>query len=316
MKVSVIIPTYNYGHYIKQALESVLAQDYPPELIEVIIVDDGSTDNTREVLQAVTNGASNIQYHYQENTGKAAATQIGIALASGEIIFNLDADDWFLPGKILKTVKIFRHDPTLVHVASPAMIHWQDGSRPPTPESISFHVTGQNNGAAILRYFMERKMLFGGGSTFAARAAVLKQIKWQAAIDMYTDEWLLINTLLQGGCYFFHEPLSVWRVHGSNYSGSIAPGQQQQKQERLKKGSAAILALLQHGKYPGWLKNTYRLKHEVRQMVWLEAINQKSPEDYFRFFWKGILSGNSIEVLRRYHAFNRLMPGWVRRLVG
>ncbi|CAN5720697.1 hypothetical protein BH10BAC3_BH10BAC3_33820 [soil metagenome] len=317
MKVSVIIPTYNYSHYIQQAIDSVLSQDYPTELVEVIVVDDGSTDNTRKVLAEISKGAPTVQYHYQENAGKAAATQIGIALAGGEIIFNLDADDWFLPGKISKTVQIFRHDPTLAHVASPALIHWQDGSRAPEAEPISFSVTGQNNGEAMLRYFMERKMLFGGGSTFAARAAVLKQIEWQATIDMYTDEWLLINTLLQGGCYFFLEPLSVWRVHGSNYSGSVAQGRQQQKQERLKKSSTAILQLVQKGKYPGWLKNTYRLKHEVRLMVWREEMNEKSTGDVFRFLWKGIFSGNSISVLRSYHAFNRLAPmglmKWLRR---
>ncbi len=175
MKVSVIIPTYNYGHFIIEAINSVLAQDYPKELIEVIVIDDGSTDNTGRLLQEIIKEKPAIQYHYQENAGKAAATQIGIALASGEIIFNLDADDWFLPGKISKTVQIFRHDPTLVHVGSPALIHWQEGNRNPEPEPIPFNVTGKNNGVDILKYFMSKKLLFGGGSTLTA---TIPRLEW------------------------------------------------------------------------------------------------------------------------------------------
>lgn len=312
MKVSIIIPTYNYSHFILQAIETVLTQDYPADHMEIIVVDDGSTDDTKMVIKNLQEKHP-IQYHYQENAGKAAATQLGISLATGDIIFNLDADDWFLPGKIKQTVQIFHHDPTLVHVASPALIHWEDGQRPPETESIPLQVTGKNNGADMLRYFMERKMLFGGGSTFAARALVLKQIKWLPSIDMYTDEWLIINTFLQGNCYFFNEPLSAWRVHGANYSGTATAGQQPQRQLRLKRASETILALLQQGQYPAWLKNTYRLKHEVRLMVWAEERHQKSFRDVTRFLWKGIFSGNSVSVLQKYHAFNRLVPVWVMR---
>ncbi len=292
----------------------MLAQDYQKELIEIIVIDDGSTDDTKQLLEGIITDNAGIQYHYQENAGKAAATQIGIALANGEIIFNLDADDWFLPGKISKTVQIFRHDPTLVHVGSPALIHWQEGNRNPEPEPIPFNVTGKNNGIDTLKYFMRKKLLFGGGSTFAARSAVLKQIKWQAAIDMYTDEWLLINTLLQSNCYFFHEPLSAWRVHGGNYSGGQLVNQEK-RQERLRRASTAILHLLEAGKYPAWLKNNYRLKHATREIVWREERNKKGLVDVSRYLYRGILSGNSVSTLRAYHAFNRLLPMWVRRLV-
>jgi glycosyltransferase involved in cell wall biosynthesis len=90
-KVSVIIPTYNCGQYIVQAIESVFSQTYTD--YEIIVVDDGSTDNTRQVLQ---NYSGKIKYLYRENQGSAVARNCGIEAAKGELIAFLDVDDFFL----------------------------------------------------------------------------------------------------------------------------------------------------------------------------------------------------------------------------
>ncbi len=86
--VSVIIPSYNYGHFVVDAVESALAQTYRP--IEIIVVDDGSTDDTRDRLRGF---ADRIHYVYQNNRGLSAARNTGIRLAKGEWIALLDADD-------------------------------------------------------------------------------------------------------------------------------------------------------------------------------------------------------------------------------
>ena len=104
--ISVIIPTYNYAAYIQEAINSITEQDYPKDKIEIIVVDDGSTDNTKEVLQYLIQN-NTINYYYQQNKGKASATFKAIQLSSGKYIFNLDADDYFLPGKLQKAVTIF-----------------------------------------------------------------------------------------------------------------------------------------------------------------------------------------------------------------
>jgi glycosyltransferase involved in cell wall biosynthesis len=89
--ISVIVPCYNYGHFISDALESVLAQTY--ENWECIVVDDGSTDTTRAVVTRYESKDSRIKYIYQRNHGLATSRNLGISLSKGAYIQFLDADD-------------------------------------------------------------------------------------------------------------------------------------------------------------------------------------------------------------------------------
>jgi glycosyltransferase involved in cell wall biosynthesis len=101
-RVSTIIPAYNCDRYIKQAVDSVLAQKDIAH--EVIVIDDGSSDRTQEILQEY---GDKILYMRQANQGVATARNNGIELANGEFIAFLDADDYFLPNKLAAQVAIF-----------------------------------------------------------------------------------------------------------------------------------------------------------------------------------------------------------------
>lgn len=100
--VSVVIPAFNSGEYVREAIDSVFAQTYSP--IEVIVVDDGSTDDTAEKLHSLIK-AQKIRYTFQPNQGLAAARNTGIGLAEGKYLQFLDADDLLAPEKIEKQVK-------------------------------------------------------------------------------------------------------------------------------------------------------------------------------------------------------------------
>ena len=111
--VSVIVPTYNCDRYIGEAVESVLAQTTSP--YEIIVVDDGSTDNTAQALAPYRDSVHVVR---QDNQGVAAARNAGIALAKGDLIAFLDADDTFFPEKLAKQADCFVRSPTLGMVIS------------------------------------------------------------------------------------------------------------------------------------------------------------------------------------------------------
>jgi glycosyltransferase involved in cell wall biosynthesis len=95
LNISIIIPTYNRAHLLGRAIESVLAQTYEP--IEIIVVDDGSEDGTKEFLRSKF---SQCRYFHQENKGVSSARNYGIRKARGEWLAFLDSDDEWLPGKL------------------------------------------------------------------------------------------------------------------------------------------------------------------------------------------------------------------------
>ena len=106
--VSVVIPAYNCGAYLAMAVQSALDQDYP--LKEIIVVDDGSTDDTPDVLAQF---GERIVVVNQPNSGVAAARNLGMQTARGELIALLDADDLWLPGKLHKQVAYLNAHPEL-----------------------------------------------------------------------------------------------------------------------------------------------------------------------------------------------------------
>src|ERR1700736_4011296 len=95
--ISVLIDTYNHERFIEQAVASVLDQDFPAAEREIIVVDDGSTDNTPAVLQKFS---PLIRVLRKKNGGQASAFNLGIPECRGEIVAFLDGDDWWAPGKL------------------------------------------------------------------------------------------------------------------------------------------------------------------------------------------------------------------------
>src|SRR6202162_5963963 len=108
MKVSVVIPTYNRAYIIGEALESVLTQSYLD--FEIVVVDDGSTDDTPEIIQAFQD--ERIRYiRLERNLGCSAAYNSGIAAATGELICFLDSDDIWRPDYLERQVAFLNRYP-------------------------------------------------------------------------------------------------------------------------------------------------------------------------------------------------------------
>ena len=108
--ITVLITTYNYGQFLEQAIDSVLSQDFPLDQVQILVVDDGSTDDTSEIVKQY---GSRIEYFYKPNGGQASALNFGFAKARGESVALLDADDLFLPDKLARVAEAFQKNPAL-----------------------------------------------------------------------------------------------------------------------------------------------------------------------------------------------------------
>ena len=103
-KISIIIPVYNTEEYLRQCLDSVLLQTFRD--IEIICVDDGSTDSSPQILDSYKAHDSRIKVIHKENTGLVAARKTGLAAATGKYIGYVDSDDWIEPMMYEKLYKL------------------------------------------------------------------------------------------------------------------------------------------------------------------------------------------------------------------
>ncbi len=312
---TVIIPTYNYGKFIGDAIESVLNSEFSRQELEIIVIDDGSTDDTPEKIQPYKD---RIQYIYQDNHGKAHATKVGIDLAAGEYLFNLDADDIFLPNKLRRVVSIFESNSDIVHVSHPA-ICWHVNSDKKVVEAIPRDVSNSViHGQKLLHFFYRSAIFFGGGSTFSARTAVLKQIMIPREIDMYIDEYLVLATLGNKYSFFINEPLSIWRIHGSNFSE--AKTFDKSKIDRKIASIEAVVEHLSHLQLDDEVEELYRFKLQVSMLALKEQIGTKSLKEILELLWMlgkllPFVGMGILPIATNYFVINRLLPASYIRLL-
>lgn len=206
-KVSVIIPTYNSAHFIIEAVDSVLAQTFTE--FEILVIDDGSTDNTKEVL-AEKYGDS-IQYFYKENGGVSKARNFGIENAKGKYVAFLDSDDAWIPEKLEKQILALEKNPDKKACYS------------------SFYLCDEKlNPLEINR--SERKsdaltdlILIGNvvatPSTVIAEKGLFEQVGgFDYELSQCADWEMWIRLATKTEFIYLNEPLLKYRQHGSNMS--------------------------------------------------------------------------------------------------
>jgi glycosyltransferase involved in cell wall biosynthesis len=308
----VIIPTYNYERFIPDAINSILKQDFSQSEIEIIVVDDGSTDNTRDILRRYE---GKLKYAYQENSGQAWAVKTGIGLARGEYIFILNADDVFLPGKIRKIVDIFENDKNITHIAHPT-IYWHMDKDIRVKEKVPDEIKGRKiNGKELLRYFYRNNKFYGGGSNYAGRAKIWKKIPINKEINMFIDEYLSIVSMNRGFVFFMEEPLSIYRIHEENYSRK----ELKTKIEKIVCANEAILYEVLNRNFDKEIKVLYELKTRISQIRLKEFFDNKSFHDILDL-WSFVLDnrrtlGRHIcKIINKYHILQRSMPAFAEKL--
>lgn len=207
-RITALIDTYNYARFLGHALESVLAQDFPAEQMEVLVVDDGSTDDTRAV---VARYGSRVRYLHKPNGGQASALNLGFAEARGEFVALLDADDVWLPGKLRRVVEAFDAHPDAGMVYHTFFeVHPQRGR----VEQIDFPaVTG-----AVLDRTHTRLTYRGQATSGTAfrRTALEKLLPIPQTLRIIADGYLVLLIPFVAKVAAIPEPLAEYRLHGEN----------------------------------------------------------------------------------------------------
>ena len=201
--ISVIIPTHDYGRFIREAIDSVLAQTYP--VLEVIVVDDGSTDDTPEILAGFGNRIVTV---VQNNAGVAAARNAGMAVARGEYLAFLDSDDLWLPEKIEKQLALFEADPGL------GLVHCGAERFDAAGKTLSVEVSGLEGWVA--RELLARGQgLIAVGSSMMVRRKVADEIGgFDSRLPACEDGDFCYRVALRYRFGFVPEPLVRYRQHG------------------------------------------------------------------------------------------------------
>ena len=208
-RVTAVITSYNYGQFIAQAVESVLAQDFPAADLEVVVVDDGSTDDTPERVKQF---GDRIVYIRKPNGGQASALNAGFANARGEIVALLDADDVWLPGKLRRVMEAFDRQPDAVLVQH-TRLQWYTETGTVLKDSDPPELSGAFPPLAV------DLLSYGPNSTsaLAFRKSLLGELlPIPETLGNLADSYLSALAVLKGPMIQINEPLTKYRIHGKN----------------------------------------------------------------------------------------------------
>ncbi len=211
--VSIIIPAYNAEEYIRESVESALAQTYSP--VEVIIVDDGSKDGTKKILEPYI-GSGKIVYIFQQNKGLAASRNAGIKIAKGEFIAFLDADDAFLPEKVAEQVHALEAHPDF-GVCYSDLIHMSEEE----PRTF-YHHTYQYPSGDVFGELLKRQFI--NPLTVMARREIFEKYGVFDESLRRSEDWDLWLRLARAGVKFLYldKPLAHYRVRKDGNLSSLA----------------------------------------------------------------------------------------------
>lgn len=220
LTLSVIIDNYNYGEYVTEAVDSILAQTHLPD--EIIVVDDGSTDGSQALLKERYTGNPRIQLIFQKNKGQATAFNTGYAASHGDIVCFLDADDRLEPGYLETVLSVFEKNPHTTATICNSH-HFGDANFTENP----YPAEGDRGYQAIF---------ITAGWPGSAKASSMAYRRWVLEVvfplptelieplKTYGDIPLIIGGALCGGrTYYIAHPFVQYRIHPKNDSKNNTP---------------------------------------------------------------------------------------------
>ena len=211
---SILINNYNYARFLDEAIDSALSQNYPRK--EIIVVDDGSTDNSREIISRYGDRIIPI---FKENGGQASAFNAGVARCQGDILCFLDSDDFFHPDKLERVAAAFyRHGTN----SRPLLVHHFLAIKSHADNDLHGDVFGRTHDSPMNLYAFAKRYRFlwneiGPTTSMSINRRLadrLFPISERARIS--ADAFIACGASLVGEAYLLKEILGGYRIHGNN----------------------------------------------------------------------------------------------------
>lgn len=259
--ISVIIPAYNRAHTVAETIDSVLRQTYSN--LEVIVVDDGSKDNTQEVLRGYGTRIRNI---HQENAGQMAARNRGIREARGDIITFLDSDDIWMPQCVERHVQVLQRAPAAVPCSLVnGWLHFADGRKMTSFQNSHLFSSRQEGLCLNMPDILATRFVMFCQFIAIRREALQEARGFDEDLKFMEDYALPLRLSLLGPWAFVSEPLVIWR---QGTPGSISISQRAIEQETELRESLQII----RKRYLQMIHNKARFsrsqKLQLREMHW------------------------------------------------
>jgi glycosyltransferase involved in cell wall biosynthesis len=233
--ISVLIDTFNYGQYVEEAIESAIAQDFPVDEREILVVDDGSTDDTAERVRRFGDA---VVYLRKPNGGQASAFNFGLGHARGKYVALLDADDYWLPGKLSRVVEEFESKPE-VGMVYHAYCEWnafkgafRDGRLP----LVSGFLPADPD--ELLRY-----VLFPTSFLSFRRSVIDLLLPIPDELTIQADGFLSALAIFVAPIVAIPERLAVYRIHSTNLFADGEKVDTRRREMRMLTRAALIRAM-------------------------------------------------------------------------
>jgi len=283
-RVSVVITTYNYGLFLPEAIDSVLRQTFKD--FEVIVVDDGSTDNTSEVILPYLSNPC-LRYIRKENGGQASAKNRGIIESKGEFIAFLDADDVWFPTKLEKQIALFADQKVGVVYSKRVLIDPYGNERP-------FGHPKLYRGPVLDQIFINNFVCFS--SAIVKRQCFEEVGKFDESLPMAIDYDLWLRIAVHYHFDYVNEPLVKYRLGHGHMS--------ENKEKRFKCAWRVMNGFLGDpslNKHLSWWVPTYARAHtygsmgeyyfsKKRFLAFKYFITSLRYNPFYLLSWKGIIN--------------------------
>ena len=301
--ITVLITTYNYGRFVEQAIDSVLSQDFPLDQVQIVVVDDGSTDDTSERVKKY---GPRVEYFYKPNGGQASALNFGFSKARGEIIALLDADDFCLPGKLARIAEAFQKDPALGMVYH-RLREWH--TKTDTYTELAFlPVSGDIRTA---RDFFLSYVPYPTSAIAFRRSCLAPFLPIPEKIRMLADCFPVALMAFRAPVLAVPDFLTMYRIHEENsYYASDQDMPTDVRRARLRMWQIVISALRK------WLADNSFSRKQVPARLFLDrwSLFQQTqrflikPPGRLRFFWFVVFENYAVSPVQTWKltAFNYL----------